>query len=314
MLTEREREVMARHGVQRLALGDAGYPTPLTTLPDPPPVLYAQGAWVPEDAAAVAIVGSRLATPHGLAVAERLGRELAAHGLTVISGLARGIDAAGHRGALAAGGRTIAVLGGGLLALFPPEHDGLARQIAAHGAVLSEFPLTRPALAGQFPQRNRLIAGLSLGVIVVEAAARSGALITARWALEQGREVFAVPGLAGAAASQGTHQLLRDGAGLVESAGDVLAALQLALAACVARLTPAPQGSMCEAGRAGPAPRLTPEETPVYARLSSQPVGVDWLTGQTGVPAAILLRLLLGLELKGLVRQVPGQQFVRAAG
>lgn len=287
-------------GIQCLTPADAGYPEPLRTIPDPPSELYVQGAWLPEDTAAVAIVGTRRATEHGLAVAERLGRELAARGVTVVSGLAFGIDAAGHRGALAAGGRTIAVLGSGLSRLFPSEHADLAGQIAAHGAVLSELPVQTPAAPWHFPRRNRLIAGLSLGVVVVEAPARSGALITARLAAEQGREVFAVPGPAGAATSRGTHGLLRDGACLVETAEDILAALQLPLAGCVARFQP-------------PAPRLTLEETPVYARLSSQPVGVDGLTAQTGVAPAPLLRVLLGLELKGLVRQVPGQQFVRVA-
>lgn len=296
-------------GIQRLTPADAGYPEPLRTIPDPPSELYVQGAWLLEDAAAVAIVGTRQATEHGVAVAERLGRELAARGVTVVSGLAFGIDAAGHRGALAAGGRTIAVLGSGLLRLFPSEHADLAGQIAAHGAVLSELPVQTPAAPWHFPRRNRLIAGLSLGVVVVEAPARSGALITARLAAEQGREVFAVPGPAGAATSRGAHDLLRDGACLVETADDILAALQGPLARCLKAIrcqAPSVPGTM-------PAPRLTPEETPVYARLSSQPVGVDGLTAQTGVAPAPLLRVLLGLELKGLVRQVPGQQFVRAA-
>lgn len=306
---EDELTLVAQRGVRLLTLVDADYPPALRTIHDPPPVLYVWGTLVPEDAAAVAIVGSRLATLQGAAVAERLGRELAAHGLTVVSGLARGIDGAAHRGALAAGGRTLAVLGGGLDRLFPPDHAALAQQIAAQGAVLSEFPMTMPPLAEQFPRRNRVLSGLSLGVVVVEAAGRSGALITARCALEQGREVFAVPGPAGAPQSRGTHQLLRDGAGLVESAEDVLAALQQPLARCLTALrrqAPSAPGPR-------PAPRLTAEETPVYARLSTEPVGADRLTAQTGVPPARLLPLLLALELKGVVRQVAGQQFVRVA-
>lgn len=285
-----------------LTVEDADYPAPLRTIPDPPPVLHVWGSLIPEDTAAVAIVGSRLATTHGVFTAGKLARDLAAHGLTIVSGLAVGIDAAAHRGALAAGGRTIAVLGGGLERIFPREHEPLARAIAEHGAVLSEFPMTAPALRGHFPQRNRLISGLSLGVIVVEAAIHSGALITARLAAEQGREVFAVPGPAGSPTSHGTHGLLRDGARLVESAEDVLAELKGPLTASVKVIR-----------EAQPAPRVTAEEAPIYAHLSTQPVAVDALTAETRIPAAQLLPLLLNLELKGLIRQVPGQQFVRVA-
>jgi len=302
---DEELALIERHRVQVLTLVDDGYPAVLRTIHDPPPVLYLQGTLIPEDAAAVAIVGARLATNHGLSVAEKLGRDLAAHGLTVVSGLARGIDGAGHRGALKAGGRTIAVLGHGLTRVFPPEHADLARQIAAQGAVISEFPMRMVPYRENFPRRNRVISGLSLGVVVVEAAARSGALSTAAHALEQGREVFAVPGLAGSVVSQGTHQLLRDGARLVESAEDVLAELQAPLAACVAR------SALAVDTPSRIAPRLTSDEAQVYARLSTQPAGVDWLAAQTGASPAHLLQLLLHLELRGLVRQVPGQQFVR---
>lgn len=304
---EEELALLERERVRLITLADADYPASLHTLPDPPPLLYLRGAWLPEDAAAVAIVGARLATPHGVLTAERLGRELAAHGITVVSGLALGIDGAAHRGALAAGGRTIAVLGHGLMHLFPSEHAALAAQIAAHGALLSEFPMTMPAHKDHFPRRNRIISGLSMGVVVVEAAAHSGALITARFALEQGREVFAVPGPAGSAMSRGTHQLLRDGAHLAESAEDVLLELHAPLAAC---LPPSPMGA--RAAVSAP-PRLTVEEAQVYACLTHEPSDVDGLTAQTGVAPAHLLPVLLQLELKGLVRQVAGQQFVRVA-
>ena len=301
---DQELALIERHRVRLLTLDASDYPEVLRTLPDPPSVLYVRGTLLPEDAAAVALVGSRLASPHGVTTAERLGRELGARGLTVVSGLARGIDAAGHRGALIAGGRTIAVLGSGLARMFPAEHEDLAGRIAAQGAVISEFPMTMEPFKENFPRRNRIISGLSLGVVVVEAAAHSGALITAGFALEQGREVFAVPGPAGATTSRGTHQLLRDGAHLAESADDVLEVLRPALATCVA-------GFSASQAVTTPAPRLTPAEAPVYARLSTDPVGVDWLAAHTGAPMAQLLPVLLGLELKGLVRQVPGQQFVR---
>lgn len=306
---EEELAFIERHQVQLLTLADAEYPAALREIHDPPPVLYVQGTLLPEDAAAVAIVGTRLATTHGLFVAERLGRELAAHGITIVSGLARGIDGAAHRGALTAGGRTIAVLGSGLLHVFPKEHEALARQIAERGAVISEFPLTMPPRKENFPRRNRILSGLSLGVIVVEAPAQSGALITAGLAAEQGREVFAVPGPAGSPQSYGTHQLLRDGARLVETAEEVLVELKAPLARCLKAIrcqTPSVSDTT-------PAPRLTAEEAPVYARLSTQPAGVDWLVTQTSVAPAQLLPLLLALELRGLIRQLPGQQFVRVA-
>ncbi|MBI4227596.1 MAG: DNA-protecting protein DprA [Candidatus Omnitrophica bacterium] len=319
---DEELALVGRRQVRLWTVDDAEFPAPLRQIASPPQVLYAHGQWIPEDAAAVAIVGSRACSVQGRAIAEKLAHDLAAHGVTIVSGLARGIDAAAHRGALKAGGRTIAVLGSGLLRLFPREHAALADEVARHGAVLSEFPLRTEPFARNFPQRNRLIAGLSLGTIVVEAAARSGALITAGQAAEQGKEVFAVPGLAGAPASRGTHALLRDGARLVESTEDVLQELQQELARCVAPAphpspTPSPlegRGSGVremtgEGGRA----RLTAEERPVYAGLSAQPQGVDALVVRTGMVAARLLPLLLTLELRGLVRQVPGQQFVRVA-
>ena len=194
MQLDAQLALVREHGLGVLLPGRADYPRLLSEIPDPPGVLFVRGAIEPADAMAVAIVGTRRATHYGKQQAERLAGGLARAGVTVVSGLARGIDAAAHRGALAAGGRTIAVLASGVLNLFPPEHEKLADEVAAHGAVVSEAAPTMPPLAGMFPQRNRIISGLSLGVIVVEAADRSGALITARHAMEQGREVFAVPG------------------------------------------------------------------------------------------------------------------------
>lgn len=213
------------NGIEIVALRDARYPARLREIDNPPRLLYVRGSFAPEDRTAIAIVGTRGATRYGLDQARRLGRELAEAGFTVVSGLALGIDGAAHRGALEVGGRTLAALGGGVAKVYPREHEDLARLIANSGAVFSEYhPLTSP-LAGNFPARNRIVSGLSLGVLVVESPLRSGSLITARLAAEQDREVFALPGPVDRETSRGCHQLLREGAALVESVEDVLAAL-----------------------------------------------------------------------------------------
>ena len=214
--------IAREHGITILLPGWDGYPRLLREIPDPPGVLFVRGRLEAADQMAVAIVGTRRATRYGLQQAERLASGLARAGLTVVSGMARGIDGAVHCGALAAGGRTIAVLASGVLNPFPPEHAALADEIAAQGAVISEAAPTMPPLAGMFPQRNRIISGLAMGTIVVQAADRSGALITARHAMEQGREVFAVPGQVDSSVSSGPHRLLRDGAKLVTCVDDVL--------------------------------------------------------------------------------------------
>lgn len=212
-------------GVEIVVLRDVRYPARLREIDNPPRLLYVRGAFAPEDRTAIAVVGTRGATRYGLETAERLGRELAEAGFTVVSGLALGIDGAAHRGALAAGGRTLAALGGGVAKIYPREHEDLAVRVSESGAVMSEYhPLAAP-LAGNFPARNRIVAGLSLGVLVVESPLRSGSLITARLAAEQNREVFAVPGPVDRETSRGCHRLLREGAALVESVEDVLAAL-----------------------------------------------------------------------------------------
>ena len=205
--------------------GDTRYPALLGAIPAPPP-LFVRGELVDDDTLALAIVGSRRPTPYGLAVAERLASDLAARGVTIVSGLARGIDAAAHRGALAAGGRTIAVLGCGLDVVYPPENVALARTIEAHGAVVSQFAAGVPALPGHFPARNRTLAGLALGVVVVEAAEKSGALITAGFAGDLGRETFAVPGRITSPSSAGANRLIQDGAKLVTCWQDIVSELQ----------------------------------------------------------------------------------------
>ncbi|HKZ06484.1 MAG TPA: DNA-processing protein DprA [Methylomirabilota bacterium] len=275
------------------------FPAQLRSIPDPPSSLWMRGTVQREDALAIAVVGSRRATPHGLALAERLAGDLAARGVTVVSGLARGIDSAAHRGALAAGGRTIAVLGSGVDRVYPPENRRLAAEIAARGAVLSQFAPGMPALAHHFPIRNRVIAGLALGVVVVEAAEASGSLITAGHAADLGREIMAMPGPAGAPSSRGAHHLIRDGAALVEGWEDVVALLPTLWRACVGRPAPAPSDETDAAA------------DPLLALIGPEPASIEELIERSGVPASHVAVRLLDLELDGRVRQLPGKRFVR---
>lgn len=290
-------------GVSVITNTDDRYPRALKEIHDAPSVFYMRGAMAPGDTLAVAIVGTRHATPYGLQQAERLAGSLSRAGLTIISGLARGIDAAAHRGALAAGGRTIAVLGGGVLNIYPPEHDELACDVARGGAVISETPPRFQPMAGSFPQRNRLISGLSLGVIVIEAADRSGALITARHAMEQGRDVFAMPGRVDSRVSRGCHRLLRDGAKLVETADDVLEELGPLVAP-----TPLEDGTVVH----HPAElQLNEQETQVLQAIGSQSSSMDALVHATGLPVQRVLATISVLEMRRLVRRVSGQTVVR---
>jgi DNA processing protein len=222
---ERELNAIERGRIEVRSVLDPAYPMRLKMIVDPPPLLYITGALTEQDELAVAIVGARRATAAGRLLTEELSYDLAALGVTVVSGLARGVDAAAHRGALAAQGRTIAVLGCGIDQTYPPEHERLRRQIEEQGAILSEVPVGAPPHSHHFPRRNRVISGLSLGVIVTEAAINSGSLITARLAAEQGREVFAVPGFVKEDTSRGTNALIKDGAALIERAQDVIEAV-----------------------------------------------------------------------------------------
>ncbi len=294
-----------RLGVAIVARGEPGYPPPLEQLVDAPPLLYVRGAIEPRDPLAIAIVGARHATPYGLRIADRLAAGLARVGITVVSGLARGIDAAAHRGALRAGGRTLAVLGNGLGAIYPPEHEDLARSVAGSGALLSESALGVLPLPGMFPQRNRLIAGLSLGVVVVEAATRSGSLSTATHAAEQNREVFAVPGPVDSLQSRGCHALIRDGAKLVETIDDILEEL-----GPLAAVLPADPGEP-EAARPAHLP-LNDQERAILGLLATdRATGADELIAATGLTASQVMATLSVLEVRRLVRRVPGG-FVRA--
>ena len=302
---DRWREVEAqlarldRIGGRLVTWDDASYPELLRQIHDPPLFVYVLGELAAADTQAVAVVGSRDASPYGRHMTAVLCEGLAGAGITVVSGLARGIDAAAHEAALRAGGRTVAVLGSGIDVVYPSEHHRLHMRIAKTGAVVSEYPLGTQPDAENFPARNRIISGLSLGTVVVEATERSGSLITAQCAVEQGREVFAVPGPVGAR-TRGTHQLLRQGAALAEAADDVLREIAPHL-----RARPAP---------ADRAPNLSDLETAIVAQLDAVPRSVDEVIARTGLAAGTVLEALLVLELRGVVRQSPGQCFARAIG
>ncbi len=289
-----------------LARGDARYPAQLGTIADPPALLYVQGDASALAAPAVAVVGSRRPTPAGREIAFDFARRLAAAGLVIVSGLARGVDAAAHRGALAASGRTVAVCGNGLDQTYPPDHAALAGQIASSGALVSEFAPGMPPLPHHFPRRNRLISGLSLGVVVVEARHRSGSLITARLAAEQGREVFAVPGSVHNPLAQGCHRLIRDGARLVESAEEVLSGLQHDLfAALPDPVAQAPAGQAISAGPLDTAGKI------LLNACGFEPVDVDTLVARTGLPASTVCSTMLMLELRGEVECCAGGTYCR---
>jgi len=281
-------------GIAAVPWSDPRYPAALTTIVDPPPVLWVGGAIDALNARAVAIVGSRAASPYALAVAGRLAADLAARGVVIISGLARGVDSAAHRGALTAG-TTVAVLGSGVDVMYPPEHAPLAREIEKEGAIVSELAPGTPPMRWFFPLRNRIISGLSRAVVVIEASEKSGSLITARCALEQGRDVLAVPGNVLSGRNRGAHALLRDGAKIVESADDILEELRIG----------------------EPTPRRTTDSAasctdPILACLTpGEPSDLDALAERTGLSPSRLLPRLFELELEGSVARVGGGRFVR---
>jgi DNA processing protein len=286
-------------GYAVVTMNDTAYPALLRQIPDPPAYLYVAGRLDAADTC-IAVVGSRHPTDYGLRTTRRLSRDLAMQGFTVVSGLARGIDTAAHEGALDGAGRTVAVLGSGLDRIYPAENRRLAERISASGAVVSEFPPDAGPDGHHFPIRNRIISGMCLGTMIAEATLRSGSLITARLAADQGREVFAVPGSIHSHKSTGTHTLIKQGAKLVEHAGDVIDELSPMLYAAVERpaANPAPA-----------APALTGDEAEVHAVLSPYPVHIDELGRRLSMDPARLSGLLLGLELKGLARQLPGKFF-----
>ena len=301
----RELRSIERKQIDVRSVLDAGYPRRLLTIADPPPLLYVSGTLRESDELAIAVVGARRGTPTGRLVTEQLASGLAGAGFTIVSGLARGVDAAAHRGALAAGGRTLAVLGCGLGSTYPPEHERLRREIEEQGAVLSELSWDAPPHSGHFPRRNRIISGLSFGVVVTEAAIDSGSLITAGLAAEQGREVFAVPGNVNVETSRGTHALIKEGATLVEQAQDVIDVI-------MPQLEPAMRSRLA----AAPSPHAFAEnfgkhERLVYDALSSEPLTVDHLLERTRLPVPSVMASLLSHELRRRVRQQPGQRYLR---
>lgn len=306
---EREVAAVERAGITLCTLHDEDYPPQLATLYDPPPVLYVRGALMASDALAIAVVGSRRPTAYGRSMAERLAGELASLGFTVVSGLARGIDGLAHQAALSAGGRTLAVYGNGIDLIFPSEHRSLADAIAERGALISEFPMGTPPVAHNFPRRNRIIAGLALGTVVVEAAAKSGSLITARCAMEQGREVFAVPGQVITGSSRGAHRLIKQGATLVEGVEDIIDALPLHFRAMLEEAQAAEGVSTSEPEPASvlvpPAPRVSASERALLALIQEEPRPIDRMIEESGLAPSAVSGLLVQLELKGLVARGP---------
>jgi DNA processing protein len=295
---QREMAELARHNVRALTWHDETYPHRLKEIYDPPPLLYLRGGLQARDDWAIAVVGTRRCTAYGRETAHQIVSDLARHGITIVSGLARGIDAVAHQAALEAEGRTIGVLAGGLDTVYPAEHLPLARRVLSAGALVSEHPLGVRPRAEYFPRRNRIMSGLSRGTLVVEAGEGSGALITADLALEQGRDIFAVPGSIFSPASQGTNRLIQEGAKLVLSARDILEELNMTMTVYQA-----------------PLPGLAPAdatEAAILQRLSAEPTHIDLLRRQTGLPIAVVSSTLAMMELKGLARQVGAMSYIRA--
>lgn len=308
---ERELKLINKHNVRVISCLDKEYPDNLKEIYNPPIILYVRGNILAHDKFAIAIVGSRNASHYGISTAERLGYELASRGLTVTSGLARGIDAAGHKGALKAKGRTIAVLGSGLADIYPPEHLELADEIAKNGAVVSEFPMETAPLKENFPRRNRIISGLSLGVVVVEAAKNSGALITADFALEQGRELYAVPGQARAVTSYGTNMLIRQGAKLVETADDIIEELKEVIKGDSLFTAKSENKGESDIFQSAKIHNLNESERKVLDAVNSEPTFIDDIVDVANLSTSEILNCLTKLELKGLVEQLPGKSYVR---
>jgi DNA processing protein len=303
-------------GNHLLTLADADYPPDLLNVADPPPVLYLKGRRELLNAPCLAVVGSRNATAQGIANAESFSRVLSEAGYTIVSGQALGIDTAAHRGGLAGIGSTIAVIGTGADIVYPARNRDLAHQIAAQGLIVSEFPLGTPAISNNFPRRNRIISGLSRGVLVVEAALRSGSLITARLAGEQGREVFAIPGSIHSPLSKGCHSLIKQGAKLVDDARDIIEELGMPQGASAAR-----EGQAAEVESGDETPNIrgmgshaAPEHVALLGHLGYDPVTVDQLSERSGLTVDALSAMLLQLELEGLISQLPGGKVQRTGG
>lgn len=297
---EAEVEKAADAGIRIVTPLDEEYPTALKTIHDPPLALYVKGNLLPQDAKAIGIVGSRSTTHYGLNAADRLAYQLGQTGFTVVSGLARGADTAAHMGALKSKGRTIAVLGGAIDCLYPPENAGLAERIAKQGAVVSEYPMGRQADRMTFPYRNRIISGLSMGILLIESDIKGGSMHTADAAMEQGRTVFALPGRIDTPGAKGPHYLIKNGAKLVERLDDILEEYEL-LIPSAEREAPA------DSTAARPDVPLSEQEAAVVEALWNEPLDVDTLARQIGMPSHELSGVLLGLEMKRVVRTLPGR-------
>jgi DNA processing protein len=309
-----ELELAEKLGVRIINFEDEEYPQLLKDIYDPPPVLYIKGPIKKEDNLAIAIVGARRCSLYGEEQAARLAHLLSSAGVTICSGMARGIDSAAHQGAMAAGGRTIAVLGCGLSHIYPPENKKLFEQISQMGACVSELPLRTGPLGENFPARNRLIAGLSLGTIVVEAGFNSGALITAKFACEYGREVMAVPGKVDSPLSKGAHQLIKQGAKLVESVADVTDALGYVgesvkeqVVSAARRAEEKSGATLFDTGRL----KLNDGERTVYDCLNTEPIHIEQIVAESGLQAGSINSALISLQLKGAVKQLPGSFYIR---
>ena len=309
---ETELELMRRAHVRFVPFFSEDYPQSLKHLEwDAPPLLWIKGDYQCQDQLAVAVVGSRRCSHYGRAQARRFAMQLAGMGFTIVSGLARGIDSEAHRGAMQARGRTIAVLGCGLGQLPSMDEWELASEIAEHGALISELSMRVPPRPGNFPPRNRLISALSLGVLVVEASSRSGSLITARWAGEQGKGIFAVPGNVDSPTSRGCHSLIRDGAVLVEQPRDVVEGLGPLSEPLHLPAPPGqPEGEMTVDDARALA--LNERERQIFDLLGSTPINIDTVVAETGLPVSIVSSILLTLEIRGHVRRLSGQRYVRA--
>jgi len=299
-----ELKRIADFGCHVLISSDENYPASLREIYDPPLVLYVKGGLTAKDKNAVALVGSRQTTHYGIETARKLAYQLAYVGVTVVSGGARGIDTAAHQGALSGKGRTIAVLGTGINLIFPPENNELYERIATNGAVLTQFPFNRPADKQSFPIRNRIVAGMTLGTVVVEANLSSGALITANFATEYGRQVFAVPGRIDSPRSRGCHDLIKKGAKLCEGVEDILSEFEYLFPASNRPASPNETGVL-------PALELSENERLVYDALGQEESSTDDVIRQCGLPSSAVSVALFSLEMKRAVRQLPGKLFVR---
>ncbi len=303
---EGELKRVSDFGCHVLTQGDVDYPESLRQIYDPPIVLYVKGTLGAKDRNGVAMVGSRMTTHYGIEVARKLAYQLAYVGVTVVSGGARGIDTASHQGALAAKGRTIAILGTGINIVFPPENAELFERIAANGAVVSQYPFNRKADKQSFAIRNRIVAGMTLGTVVVEANLSSGALITANFAVEYGRQIFAVPGRIDSPRSKGCHELIKKGAKLCEGVEDILSEFEYLFPATNRASSPGETGFL-------PALELSGHEQKVHAALNNEEISIDEVIRKSGLPASAVNVALFSLEMKRLIRQLPGKMFLRNA-